>query len=112
MMPEMLGAVRDGSLRRQLAALVAAVMLVSLGIGFSASPAEAAEEKVIVTFTFDDARVSQYPMLPVFAAHGAKATFYVNSGLMGTNGVMTWGQLRDIYGAGHEIGGHTAHHTR
>ena len=59
-MTEMLGAVRDGSLRRQLAALAAAVMLVSLGIGFSASQAEAAEEKVIVTFTFDDARVSQY----------------------------------------------------
>ncbi len=66
---------------------------------------------MIVTFTFDDARVSQYPMLPVFAAHGAKATFYVNSGLMGTNGVMSWSQLRDIYGAGHEIAGHTAHHT-
>ena len=31
-------------------------------------------------------------MLPVFAAHGAKATFYVNSGLMGSNEVMTWGQ--------------------
>ena len=66
---------------------------------------------MIVTFTFDDARVSQYPMLPVFAAHGAKATLYVNTGLMGTNGVMTWAQLRDIYGAGHEIAGHTAHHT-
>ena len=66
---------------------------------------------MIVTFTFDDARVSQYPMLPVFAAHGAKATFYVNSGLMGTNGHDV-GPARDIYGAGHEIGGHTAHHTR
>ena len=111
MMPQMLVQVRAGSLRRRLSALVATVMFVSLGVGLSAPAAQAAEDKVIVTFTFDDARVSQYPMLPVFAAHGAKATFYVNSGLMGTNGVMTWNQLRDIYGAGHEIGGHTAHHT-
>ena len=110
-MTEMLVAGRYRSLRRPLAALVAAVMLVSLGIGLAASPSQAADEKVIVTFTFDDARVSQYPMLPIFAAHGAKATFYVNTGLMGTNGVMTWAQLRDIYGAGHEIAGHTAHHT-
>ena len=110
-MPEMLVQGRAGSLRRRLSALVATLMFVSLGVGLSAPAAQAAEDKVIVTFTFDDARVSQYPMLPVFAAHGAKATFYVNSGLMGTNGVMTWGQLRDIHAAGHEIGGHTAHHT-
>ena len=111
MMPEKLFQVRAGSLRRRLSALVATVMFVSLGVGLSAPAAQAAEDKVIVTFTFDDARDSQYPMLPIFAAHGAKATFYVNSGLMGTNGVMSWSQLRDIYGAGHEIGGHTAHHT-
>jgi peptidoglycan/xylan/chitin deacetylase (PgdA/CDA1 family) len=86
-------------------------MLVAVGVGLAAAPAEAADDHVVVTFTFDDARVSQYPMIPVFAAHGAKATFYANSGLMGTNGIMTWNQLRDIYAAGHEIAGHTAHHT-
>ncbi len=100
-----------GSLRRRLSALFAAVMVVGVGAGIAAAPADAAEDHVIVTFTFDDARVSQYPMIPVFAAHGAKATIYANSGLMGTNGIMTWNQLRDMYGAGHEIAGHTAHHT-
>ena len=108
---EMVVGTREGWLRRRLSTLLATVMLVGVGIGLAAAPADAAEDKVIVTFTFDDARASQYPMLPVFAAHGAKATFYVNSGLMGTNGVMSWSQLRDIYGAGHEIAGHTAHHT-
>ena len=108
---EMVVGTREGWLRRRLSTLLATVMLVGVGIGLAAAPADAAEDKVIVTFTFDDARSSQYPMLPVFAAHGAKATFYVNSGLMGTNGVMSWSQLRDIYGAGHEIAGHTAHHT-
>ena len=110
-MPEKLVQVRTGSLRRRLSALVATVMFVSLGVGLSARAAQAAADKVIVTFTFDDARDSQYPMLPIFATHGAKATFYVNSALMGTNGVMTWSQLRDLHAAGHEIGGHTAHHT-
>ena len=100
-----------GSLRRRLSALFAAVMVVGVGAGIAAAPADAAEDHVIVTFTFDDARVSQYPMIPVFAAHGVKATIYANSGLMGTNGIMTWNQLRDMYGAGHEIAGHTAHHT-
>ena len=108
---EMVVGTREGWLRRRLSTLLATVMLVGVGIGLAAAPADAAEDKVIVTFTFDDGGASQYPMLPVFAAHGAKATFYVNSGLMGTNGVMSWSQLRDIYGAGHEIAGHTAHHT-
>jgi peptidoglycan/xylan/chitin deacetylase (PgdA/CDA1 family) len=66
---------------------------------------------VIVSFTFDDARVSQYAALPVFANYGMHATFYANTGLMGTSGIMTWAQLHDIAAAGHEIGGHTLHHT-
>ncbi|RYP85914.1 hypothetical protein EKO23_11460, partial [Nocardioides guangzhouensis] len=99
------------SLRRGLSGLLAGVVLGGFFVGLSSAPAEAVEDHVIVTFTFDDARASQYPMLPIFAAHGAKATFYVNSGLMGTNGIMSWSQLHDIADAGHEIAGHTAHHT-
>ena len=63
-MTEMLVAGRYRSLRRPLAALVAAVMLVSLGIGLAASPSQAADEKVIVTFTFDDASTRCSPSSP------------------------------------------------
>lgn len=41
-----------------------------------------------------------------------KGTFYINSAMVGTSGYyMTWAQIHDIYNAGHEIGGHTLHHT-
>ena len=75
------------------------------------SAAAATGGHVIVSFTFDDGRVSQYAALPVFANYGMHATFYMNTGLMGTSGIMTWAQLHDIAAAGHEIGGHTLHHT-
>jgi peptidoglycan/xylan/chitin deacetylase (PgdA/CDA1 family) len=101
----------DGILGRGLAAIAAAMMLLGLAGGPLASTADAAQDHVVVTFTFDDGRESQYPMIPIFDAHGAKATFYVNSGLVGTNGIMTWNQIRGLYAAGHEIAGHTAHHT-
>ena len=39
------------------------------------------------------------------------STLYVNTGLVGNRDIMTWSQLEDFADAGHEIGGHTAHHT-
>ena len=107
----MFGQILGGSLRRRLSTLLTTVLLGSLGVGLSAPPAAAVDDHVIVTFGFDDGLSTQYQMLPVFAAHNAKATFYVNSGLVGDNGRMSWSQLRDLYAAGHEIAGHTAHHT-
>ncbi|MGH3659808.1 MAG: polysaccharide deacetylase family protein, partial [Micromonosporaceae bacterium] len=80
---------------------------VTITVNDGTSPAD----NVVVSFTFDDARSSQYGVLPVFGAHGMRATFYVNTGLMGTTGIMSWAQLHDIADAGHEIGGHTVHHT-
>jgi peptidoglycan/xylan/chitin deacetylase (PgdA/CDA1 family) len=77
----------------------------------SATAATSPADNVVVSFTFDDARSSQYGVLPVFGAHGMRATFYVNTGLMGTTGIMSWAQLHDIADAGHEIGGHTVSHT-
>ena len=45
-------------------------------------------------------------------ARGMRGTFYINSALVGTSSYyMTWSQIHDIYNAGHEIGGHTLHHT-
>ena len=39
------------------------------------------------------------------------STLYINTGLVGTRDIMTWSQLEDFADAGHELGGHTAHHT-
>ncbi len=71
----------------------------------------AATDHVIVSFTFDDALSSQSPALSVFDAHDMRATFYVNTGTVGTSGHLSWAQLRQFSAAGHEIGGHTVNHA-
>jgi len=66
---------------------------------------------LIISFTFDDGRASQYNAAPLLAARGMTGTFYVNSGRIGTSDYyMTWAQLHDTANAGHEIGGHTVDH--
>ena len=64
-----------------------------------------------LSFTFDDGNDTQYAALPVFARYGMHSTLYINTGLVGTRDIMTWSQLEDFADAGHELGGHTAHHT-
>ena len=66
---------------------------------------------MIVSFTFDDALSSQSPALSVFDAHDMRATFYVNTGTVGTSGHLSWAQLRQFSSAGHEVGGHTVNHA-
>jgi peptidoglycan/xylan/chitin deacetylase (PgdA/CDA1 family) len=41
-----------------------------------------------------------------------RATFYVNSGTVGTPGVMTWDQLSELAADGNEFGGHTVDHVK
>ncbi len=68
---------------------------------------------MVVTLTFDDGLTSQYRLKDVLASHGARATFYVNSGAVdkrGGFGTMSWDSVRDLAAAGHEIGGHTRDH--
>ena len=86
-------------------------MFASLPMIVSDNPAAAVDDHVIVSFTFDDARSSQYPALSVFDAHNMRATFYVNTGTVGTSSHMSWAQLRQFSSAGHEIGGHTVNHA-
>jgi peptidoglycan/xylan/chitin deacetylase (PgdA/CDA1 family) len=82
------------------------------GVTFTQNTAAAAEtDKVTISFTFDDGNDTQYAALPVFARYGMHSTLYINSGLVGTRDIMTWSQIREFADAGHEIGGHTAHHV-
>jgi peptidoglycan/xylan/chitin deacetylase (PgdA/CDA1 family) len=107
-----------GRWHRALIAVAALVLSLPLArMGVFAMPASAAGEHVIVSFTFDDGRATQYGALPVFRTYGMHATFYVNTGWMGMTpspggyDTMTWAQLHDLSNAGNEIGGHTVHHT-
>jgi peptidoglycan/xylan/chitin deacetylase (PgdA/CDA1 family) len=90
---------------------VAALVVGLAATLFGALPARAATDTV-VSLTFDDGQASQYAVASRLQARGMRGTFYINSAMVGTGAYyMTWTQIRDIYKAGHEIGGHTLHHT-
>jgi peptidoglycan/xylan/chitin deacetylase (PgdA/CDA1 family) len=64
-------------------------------------------KRAALSLTFDDARPSQLAAgLPIFAEHGAKATFY----LTGQNVAAHAGEWRAAAQAGHEMGNHTMTH--
>ena len=63
-----------------------------------------------MSLTFDDGRASQEVARGILADHGLAATFYVNSGLVGGPGYLSWEQVDALASAGHEIGGHTVSH--
>ena len=66
----------------------------------------------VVSLTFDDGWADQYEHArPILAAHGTKATFYVNSNRINTTGFLTWAHLEELHADGHEIGGHTLDHV-
>ena len=73
--------------------------------------ASASAAQTVVSLTFDDARVSQLSAVPHMNAQGMKGTFFVNSGTVGTAGILTYQQLRGLQAGGHEVGGHTIDHV-
>jgi peptidoglycan/xylan/chitin deacetylase (PgdA/CDA1 family)/sulfur relay (sulfurtransferase) complex TusBCD TusD component (DsrE family) len=61
--------------------------------------------------TFDDGNVEHSTVVqPMLQSHGMKGTFYVNSGLVGNAGKMSWAQVQALASTGNEIGGHTLDH--
>jgi peptidoglycan/xylan/chitin deacetylase (PgdA/CDA1 family) len=69
--------------------------------------------RTYVAFTWDDGRISQYDVAfkHAFDPQGVHATFYLNSGSIGTAPSMTWADAAAIEAAGSEIGGHTVDHV-
>jgi peptidoglycan/xylan/chitin deacetylase (PgdA/CDA1 family) len=65
-----------------------------------------------VSLTFDDGKADNYTAAAVLKQYGLHATFYISSGLVGTQGYMTWEQLLALRNNGNEIGGHTLDHTK
>lgn len=82
-----------------------------------------ASQNVYVSLTFDDGQADSMGALLELAHRGHRATLYVNSGLLGGTGRLTWQQLKILSGRapdpsgdgaqtilGHEVAGHTAGH--
>jgi hypothetical protein len=68
--------------------------------------------RTIVSLEFDYANGDELRALPLLAIHHLRATFFVNSGLIGRTGHLTYDQLRAIQALGHEIGGGGLDHLR
>lgn len=87
--------------------LVVTIVLATLTV----VPSFAAARPTRVSITFDDGAASQYQARSALAARGLNATFYVNSGLVGSSPYyMSWSQIHHLADDGNEIGGHTSTH--
>ena len=78
-----------------------------------AVPASAAVQTT-VALTFDNGSISQFTLgyQQALQPHGAKATFFVNSGtISGGASFMSWAQLGTLAAAGQDIGGKTVNAT-
>ncbi|HXH97210.1 MAG TPA: polysaccharide deacetylase family protein [Gaiellaceae bacterium] len=66
----------------------------------------------MISLTFDDGTADQLSAARLLAERGLAATFYVNSGRVGSDSsYLDWGDLAEVAAAGHEIGSHTVDHV-
>src|SRR5205807_1182980 len=101
-------------MRNRLIMLVLAVAALAALAGSAghARRVSAAVSPVVVSIQFDDGNLDQYiEAWPILQAHNMVATFYVNSGHIGTADHMTWTQLQDLQANHNEIAGHTIDHV-
>jgi peptidoglycan/xylan/chitin deacetylase (PgdA/CDA1 family) len=98
------------SVRGRRSRIVASVALAA-GCLFAVPAAAHAAPLTVVTIQFDDGNADVYQWFSSLNTHGFPATFYVNSGSIGTSGHLTWAQLTDLSGAGNEIASHTVDHV-
>ena len=65
----------------------------------------------LVALTFDDGGLDNYTVAyPILREHGFVATFFVITGKVGGEGLMTWEQLKEMKAAGMSIQSHTRSH--
>jgi len=68
-------------------------------------------DRTAVSLTFDDGRESDAVVaLPELQRRDFRATFFVTTGLVGTQGFLSWKQAWALVQAGMEIGSHTCSH--
>ena len=80
--------------------------------GSTAAPSPGKPQDTLVSLTFDDGNADNYAIAAVLKQYGFHATFYIPSGLVGTQGFMSWDQLHTLQNDGNEIGGHTLDHIK
>lgn len=67
--------------------------------------------RAVVALTFDDGHESHYTTAyPLLSDRGLRATFFVVTDRVGTDGYVGWDQLREMKAAGMSIQSHTASH--
>jgi peptidoglycan/xylan/chitin deacetylase (PgdA/CDA1 family) len=77
-----------------------------------ALPSLAQARPTYVSLTFDDGSADQMAAVTLLAARGMHGTFYLNSGLIGSDEYhMDWSQVASAAALGNEIGGHTVDHS-
>jgi peptidoglycan/xylan/chitin deacetylase (PgdA/CDA1 family) len=64
-----------------------------------------------VAITFDDGKAEDFTVAQYLATRGIRATFYVITGSMNTDGFLTTAQLTQMQAWGHLIANHTSAHT-
>ena len=103
---------RSVSVRRGLA--LVATLAVTLGLAVFVSPPAVAAPATKVSLTFDGNTISQYTLgyAQALNPHSAHATFFVNSGTVGSSGnFMSWAQLSTLAANGDDIGGKSVNAT-
>src|SRR5262245_39952962 len=90
---------------------VAAAVALAIGCLFAAPALAHAAPVTVVTVQFDDGYDDAYQWIGSLNNYGFPATYYVNSGSIGTAGHLTWAQLTSLSTAGSEIASHTINHV-
>lgn len=86
-----------------IAAITAAELVARLGRG--------ERPRAVVVLTFDDGYAdAATTALPLLRKYGARGTFYVSSGFIGTPRHLTWLQMRDLRRTGMEVACHGTFH--
>jgi peptidoglycan/xylan/chitin deacetylase (PgdA/CDA1 family) len=96
-------------------ARVRAVLSVLLAIAWVPliGHATSAATSTVVSLNFDNNSVSEYSLGFQYALQpaGVNATFYINSGTIGTSNKLSWSQVGSLAAAGNDIGGKTVDGT-
>ena len=94
-------------MKHRLARLLAVLLLAATA---SYAPARR-DVRLFVVLGFDDGSTDQLQAAQLLESHALRATFYVNSSLLGSSSYyMTWDQVQVLAAAGNEIAGHTLTH--
>src|SRR5215831_369682 len=90
---------------------VAAAGALAAGCLFAVPTLAHAAPATVVTIQFDDGNADAFQWISGLNNYGFPATYYVNSGTIGTAGHLSWDQLTSLSQAGNDIGSHTIDHV-